>query len=106
MSTVQLFGYLRDFSSLKPHQVPAASDKDLAEAALWSTNDWRDDPSWLCVAIGQMTIERLPSDEVAASAVAALRQKQVEVRAEFEARIVEIDRQINSLLAIAHEVAP
>ena len=31
-TTVQLYGYLRPYANLKPHQIPAASDKDLADA--------------------------------------------------------------------------
>lgn len=104
MNAIQLFGYLRDYSSLKLHEVPSATDMQLADGVTWSTHDFRDDSDWICVAIGSMSMERLPTTDVASSAVALLRQKQVAVRAECEACIVEIDRQINSLLAITHEV--
>lgn len=104
MSTTKMYGYLRPNSRIKLHEIADASDDRLAEELCWTTNDWRDDPEWLCVAIGHMTIEREPAEKVAADAVAALRQQQTEARAAFEARMVEIERQINSLLAITHEV--
>lgn len=102
MSTIKMYGYLRPHSGIKPHQVSGASNDELAEALLWTTHDWRDDPEWLCVATAEFSIQRQPN--VAEAAVKALRQQQTEARAAFEARMVEIERQINSLLAITHEV--
>lgn len=103
MSGTRLFGYLRDHSGIKAHEVADTPDDVLADRLSWNANDWRDDPEWPCVAIGTMTIEREPMDKFASAQVALLRKKKVEVMAAAEAASVEIDRQINSLLAIAME---
>lgn len=100
MSAVQLFGYLRPHASLKAHEIPGASDEALADALCWAVQDWRGDPEWPCAAIGSLTIERVPMENYAASQVAALRKKEQELRAAFEASVTEIQRQINSLLAV------
>jgi hypothetical protein len=103
MSGVRLFGYLRDHSGVKAHEVATTSDEVLADRLSWISSDWRDDPDWPCVAIGTMTIEREPADKFASAQVALLRKKRVEIVAAAEAAAVEIDRQINSLLAINNE---
>lgn len=104
MSTVKLYGYLREYSGLKAHEVQRADDQRLAQALLWISTEYRENPEWVCVAIGHMSIERAPAEKAAADAVAALRKQQADARASFEARMVEIEREINSLLAISHEV--
>ena len=99
-----MFGYLRPHCSLKAHEVAGASDADLADAVLWSTHDWRDDPEWVCVVMGEQTLQRLPTDSFVAQAVTNLRKQQQEVRAAAEIKAREIEQQISSLLAITHEV--
>lgn len=100
---VRMFGYLRPHSSLKAHEIAGASDEQVAEAVVWSTHDWRDDPEWVCVAIGEISMQRLPTDTFVAQAVANLRQQQQDLRAAAEIKSREIEQQINSLLAITHE---
>lgn len=102
---VRMFGYLREYSELKPHEVASAADDKLADAVLWSTHDWRDDASWVCVSMGELTVQRLPAETFVPQQVENLRRLQQQVRADAEIRAREIDAQISSLLAIAHEVA-
>ena len=102
---VRMFGYLREYSDIKPHEVATAPDEKLADAILWSTHDWRDDPSWICVSMGELTMQRLPSETFVPQQVENLRRLQQQVRTDAEIRAREIEQQINSLLAITHEVA-
>jgi hypothetical protein len=101
---VRMFGYLRPHSSLKPHEVPTAEDAPLADALIWTVCDWRDDPDWLCVAIGEVSLQRLPAETYVPRQVEALRKVQQGVRAAAEMKAREIEAQISSLLAITHEV--
>lgn len=98
-----MFGYLRPHSPIKAHEVAGVPDDQLADGVLWSTHDWRDDPEWVCVVMGELTLQRMPTDTFVAQAVANLRQQQQALRAATEIKAREIERQINSLLAITHE---
>ena len=103
MST-PIYGYLRPSCSIKAHEVSSASDTDLAAALSWAAHDWRDDPDWPCAAIGTMTINRVPPAELAAKQVKLLRHQKTSILATAQTAITEIDRQINSLLAITNEM--
>jgi hypothetical protein len=103
-ATITMYGYVREYCLLKPHELPSATDHQLAEGLSWLSNDFRDDPDWQCVAVGKMTIEREPAEAFAAKQVELLRKQQVGVQAAAQAKVTEIERQIQSLLAITHEV--
>jgi hypothetical protein len=103
MSTT-MYGYLRSHCAISAHEVAYASEHLLAEVLCWSPSDWRGDPDWPCVAIGTMSIERVPLSELVPQQVALLRKKQTELTAAAQAAVVEIDRQINGLLAIENAV--
>ena len=101
MSAVTMYGYLRSEYMIKAHQVAAATDAQLAKELTWTGREWRDDPDWPLVAVSTMTIQRVPPAEFATSQVALLRKQQTAVMATAQAAVTEIDRQINSLLAIS-----
>jgi hypothetical protein len=97
-----LYGYMRPHCGVAAHEVSDVSDDLLARELCWNANDWRDDPAWPCVAIGTMSIERVALAELVPQQVELLRKQQKDLLAAAEAACVEIDRQINSLLAIEH----
>ena len=97
-----LYGYMRQYCGVAAHEVSDAADDELARELTWSANDWREDPDWPCVAIGTMSIERVALTELVPLQVELLRKQQKALLAAAEAACVEIDRQINSLLAIEH----
>lgn len=99
------YGYLRH-CTIAAHEVADAAEDRLARELCWSSNDWRDDPDWPCAAIGTMNIERVDLSQLVPQQVALLRKKQTEVMAAAQAAVVEIDRQINGLLAIENAVVP
>jgi hypothetical protein len=100
-----VFGYLRPHSCVAAHEVAAATDQQLAENLSWTIHDWRDDPDWPCVAMGELSIRRVPLADMVPQQVALLRQKQTQLLAAAQAAVVDIDRQINSLLAIETSAA-
>jgi hypothetical protein len=97
-----LFGYLRPHSEVAAHEVADATDDQLARGLCWVANDWRDDPDWPCAAIATISIERVPLAVLVPQQVELLRKQQRDVLAAAQATAVEIDRQINKLLAIEH----
>ena len=104
-NTVRMFGYLRPHATLKAHEIAKATDAQVADALCWSTHDWRDDPEWCCVAFGHIIVDRIPTEDFAAQQVQLLRKQQQALRAAAEVSANEIERQIQSLLAITHESA-
>jgi hypothetical protein len=97
-----LYGYMRPHCGVAAHEVSDATDDQLARDLQWNSHDWRDDPEWPCVAIGTMRIERIALEAFVPQQIELLRKQQKDLLAATQAACVEIDRQINSLLAIEH----
>jgi hypothetical protein len=97
-----LYGYMRSDCGVAAHEISDASDVQLARTLTWVPHDWRDDPEWPCVAIGTLRIERIALAEFVPQQIELLRKQQKELLAAAQAAAVEIDRQINNLLAIEH----
>jgi hypothetical protein len=97
-----LYGYMRPLCGVAAHEVSDATDGQLAHELHWSANDWRDDPDWPCAAIGTMNIERVALETFVPQQIELLRRQQKDLLAAAQAAAVEIDRQINNLLAIEH----
>jgi hypothetical protein len=102
--SITMYGYLRSHCAISAHEVAYVSEHLLAEVLCWSPSDWRDDPEWPCAAIGTMDIERVDLSQLVPHQVALLRKKQTDLMAAAQAASVEIDRQINGLLAIENAV--
>jgi hypothetical protein len=97
-----LYGYMRPHCGVAAHEVSDATDDHLARELYWCTSDFRDDPDWPCVAIGTISIERVALETFVPQQIELLRKQQKELLAAAQAAAVEIDRQINNLLAIEH----
>jgi len=97
-----LYGYMRLDCGVAAHEISDATDDQLARELCWVANDWRDDPNWPCAAIATMSIERVALAELVPRQIELLRKQQKDLLAAAQAAAVEIDRQINNLLAIEH----
>jgi hypothetical protein len=97
-----MYGYMRMHCGVAAHEVADATDDQLLRELHWTANDWRDDPEWPCSAIGTMRIERVALEVFVPQQIELLRKQQKELLAAAQAAAVEIDRQINNLLAIEH----
>ena len=81
-------------------------EKGVFELLPWDCREWGETNSDGRVFVKEHTTEiEVPDDfDPRPQQVAALEAEKQKARAEFQARVTEIDRKIQSLLAIEHEV--
>ena len=81
-------------------------EEGVFELLPWDCREWGGDNNDGRVFVKEHTTEiEVPDDfDQRPQQVAALEAEKQKARAEFQARVTEIDRQIQSLLAIEHEV--
>ena len=60
-------------------------------------------PDWVKVGTAEITVTFCTTSDITASAVDALRKEQQTVRADAEVKAMDIERRIQTLLAITHE---
>ena len=103
MTAVTLNAFLPEWSSMKPHELHTVDPVRLASALMFSTGK---NFSTDCIRVGtaQVVVTLDPPENYVADAVAGLRAKQAEIRAQAEVAAQRIDEQISKLLAIGHTV--
>lgn len=84
---------------------PENTDDRLINSLVFSDCDSMDKGSnpWFRVGTAEITVTLVDKQQVSLNAVDALRSEQKSVRAEAERRSTEIERQIQSLLAISYD---
>ena len=100
----KLNAYLPKYSSLAGADLHAATHDQLANNLTFSNGDWiKTDADYALVGTVEVTVTLLPREEAVQRHVVALRAQQANIRAAAHAQTVELERQINSLLAITHD---
>ncbi len=96
------------FNPAKPNDTPAHSFTFISEHSLdkegnlnstWASN------GFVLAGRAEITVELIDTNTMQANAVQSLREQRKTAEREFAAKVMEIDRRINSLLAIENEVA-
>ena len=100
MATVK--AYLTKYSAHRAHDLGALSEQDLAEAVFVTPYPCED---WTEVGSVEMTVHLYPRADVVASQIAAMRKEQADNNAAAIKRNTELERAIQSLLAIEHTAA-
>ena len=95
---------IRDFSIA----LQQGDDQQIGDAVNFSPNErmGTGKDAWTQVGQATITVSLAGEKKVVASAVKALRSQQRAIRAEAEKDAIDIERQIQQLLAITNEVSP
>lgn len=95
--------WLGKHSGIGPYELVNADDAKLVRAITYSAHNIA--PEWTRIGEAQVTITLAPNDQIINDKVESLRAEQTRVQAEATKRATQIEREIQSLLAITHEVA-
>lgn len=103
MTTVNVYLYKHD--SMRAGDLRKATQEQLAALTL-NNSDWiKKDKDYVLVGTAEVTVTLMPQDAIVQTQIVALRARQRNIKATAHAQTVEIERQIQSLLAIANEVS-
>lgn len=93
--------YLTEYSGIKPDDIRSPTPDIVSKLAFSSHN--MTSAGWVKIGEARIEIDVMREDEVVNGAVAGLRAQQQKARADAEAKCTDIERQIQTLLAITHE---
>jgi hypothetical protein len=98
---MKLNAYLSKYSGLDGRKLNTYTQDRLAADLFITAHTFTTDADYTLVGHVEVTgVELLPRDAVIAARVATLRAEVQQTRAESEAKVTALERQINSLLAI------
>lgn len=100
-----LNAYMTQYGDLAGKDLYSASSEDLARGLFVSKHDYKGENGFTLVGTAEVKITLMARDELVNAQVEALRQRQTAVLAEAQKQATDIERQIQSLLAITNEVA-
>jgi glycine cleavage system H lipoate-binding protein len=102
MTTVNV--YLSKYDGMRAADLTKATQEQLARLTL-NNSEWiKKDNDYVLVGTAEVTVTLMPQDAIVQTQIVALRAQQDNIKATAHAHTVEIERQIQSLLAITNEV--
>jgi hypothetical protein len=99
--TGQIDAWITEYSRLTPEGMAKGGDEVVSRLA-FSDQDMAS-ASWTRVGRATVTVELMGTSDIVNSAVASLRARQQKIRADAEASAMQIERQIQTMLAISYE---
>jgi hypothetical protein len=99
-----LNAYLSKYSGLRGTDLHKVEPDELARGLWFTTHDYGNDKDYVLVGTAEVTVTLMPQDAIVSTQIVALRAQQDNIKATAYAQTVEIERQIQSLLAITNEV--
>lgn len=94
--------YLPSYSSVTPEDLVSADDAMLIKRIQFSALDMT--PEWARIGTATVTVTLATTESIVQGQVATLKAQQRKVKGDAEAEVTKLERQIQSLLAITHEV--
>jgi hypothetical protein len=94
--------WLTEYSRIGPKELRENDGDNLVNRMSFSAHDMTSG-GWVRVGRARIEVTLDSSDEIVTGQVAALRAQQTQVRAEAEAKATEIERRIQTLLAISYD---
>jgi len=92
--------YQSKYSSLQGADLTTLTNDHLARGLYITAHDFSDDKDHVLVGYAEVQITLMPRAEVVSAQVAALRKQIEDEKLRSGMRLLELDRQINSLLCI------
>ena len=92
--------YLSKYSAHKASELHALDHDALLKATHLTPAEWPTNEGYTLVGTAEAQVTLFPPAECISRQVASLRSEQTKLRAESEAAVTRIEKQINSLLAI------
>lgn len=99
--TGQVDAWITEYSRLTPEDLANGGDQ-VVDGLSFSQPDMTS-AGWTRVGRATVTVELMGTSDIVNSAVASLRARQQKIRADAEASAMQIERQIQTMLAISYE---
>lgn len=96
--------FVTSYSTVGPNDLIKASDQELIERLQFTASDMKFSTDWMKVGTARIEVRLHSEADIVNGSIAALRAQQSMVRAEAEKRATDIERRIQTLLAITNEV--
>ena len=96
----ELIAYVTEYSSIRPEDLLSMDAADLARSLTYSSANMT---TWTKVGKATVTVELQGVKEIIAGQVDALRAQAKQVQAEAQKKVTDIERQIQTLMAISYE---